>query len=225
MPEKDYLDYVEFFKKKRNDFLFAVENFKLSQKQVLMNIVEQNKNSLYGKKFNFASIKNIDDFQKKVPITKYDDYLEFIEQIKNGNKNVLVSEEVLLLEPTGGSSGGTKLIPYTKSLKQAFNFGLEAWLSDLFLNYPDIIKNPMYWSITPPVSNKQIKSKVRIGFDNDLDYLNFEFAKIISNLIIVPPVKNASVEEFYQITLNELKKHKNLGFVSVWNPTLFLNII
>ena len=36
-------------------------------------ILENNKNSLYGKKYNFKKIKTIQDSQKEVPLTKYED--------------------------------------------------------------------------------------------------------------------------------------------------------
>jgi len=38
---------------------------------------------------------------------------KWVGKIKAGQKNILTSEDIILLEPTGGSSGGTKLIPYS----------------------------------------------------------------------------------------------------------------
>ena len=219
------MDYKDIFIKKRNIFLTAIDNYMEEQKKVLFKILKTNKTSKYGEKYNFADIHSVMDYHNNVPITKYDDYKTYINEITNGKQNILTTDKVMLLEPTGGSTSGSKYIPYTQSLKQSFNKGLEPWLSDLFLNFPDIINNPMYWSITPSAKIKNIKSQISIGFDNDLEYLYPPFSDIIGAKIIIPDIKNCSAKEFYSITLNEFKKQSNLAFASVWNPTLMLNII
>ena len=43
-------------------------NFKL-----LESIIDDNKNTEYGKKYNFSEIKTIEDYKKNVPLSKYDD--------------------------------------------------------------------------------------------------------------------------------------------------------
>lgn len=224
-PENDYLDYKQLFTKKRKTFLNAVDDYIQEQERILFEIINSNKNTKYGRKYNFANIGNIKDFQNTLPITKYDDYSLYIEEIMEGKQNILTSDKVLLLEPTGGSSSGSKYIPYTQNLKQAFNKGFEPWLSDLFLKFPNIINNPMYWSITPSSSIRKIKSKIPIGFDNDLEYLYPPFKDIIAQNIIIPDIRNSPIDDFYTNTLKELKDKTDLALVSIWNPTLFLNII
>lgn len=219
------MDYNNLFIKKRKTFLDAVENFVSEQENVLQTIISNNTETKYGINYDFKSLKTVKDFQKKIPITKYEDYESYIKEIIKGKKNILTSEDVLLLEPTGGSTTGSKYIPYTLSLKKAFNKGLEPWLSDLFLNFPIIVNNPMYWSITPSTEAKKMQSAVPVGFDNDLDYLYPPFSDIISNQIIIPDIKNCSIDEFYSITLEELKAKENIAFISIWNPTLLLNIL
>ena len=83
------------------------------QKRVLSEIINSNQNTKFGRKHNFSKIKSINDFQEFIPVTKYEDYASYINDIMNGTKNILTSEEVLLLEPTGGSTDGSKYIPYT----------------------------------------------------------------------------------------------------------------
>ncbi len=217
------MEYKNLLIQKRNAFLSAIEKYEFIQEKILFEIIRNNTNTIYGTKHQFKKIKTIKDFQKYVPITTYEDYIEYIEQIKSGNNNVLTKENILLLEPTSGSTGINKLIPYNEPLKQAFNRGIEPWLSDIFLNHPELMNMPMYWSITPKTQSPNIKSKIRIGFDNDLDYLNKDFKEIIQkNIIIVP---NSNKDEFINKTAQFLSKIENIGLISIWNPYLLILIL
>ena len=102
----------------------------------LSKILSSNKNTIYGKRYSFCDIKSIACFQKKVPISTYEDYISYINKIKNGEQNILTSEKVLLLEPSSGSTSAKKLIPYTKGLKYEFSSAISTWLWDLNKNFP-----------------------------------------------------------------------------------------
>lgn len=122
---------------------------KQAQEEKLREILLKNKNTLYGKKYGFENIKNAEEYKNKVPLTTYEDYADYIEQIKKGEKNILTAEDVKLLEPTSGSNSASKLIPYTESLKKEFQVGIKAWLYSMYKNYPEIKKGKSYWSVTP----------------------------------------------------------------------------
>ena len=102
---------------------------------------------------------------------EYEDIEPYIEQIKAGGQNLLTRDKVLLLEPTSGSSGVSKLIPYTQGLKREFQSGISAWIADIFLAMPSLLTGRSYWSISPPTKRDFGKSAVKIGFDDDSQYL------------------------------------------------------
>lgn len=212
----------ELFINTRNQFLNSLQSPLEEQTNVLMEILNTNKNCKYGKKYSFSSINNIKDFQQNVPITDYESYKEYINEIMQGHENVLTCEKILLLEPTSGSTSATKYIPYTKSLQKAFNEGLKPWLSDIFINYPEVMNKQMYWSITPTQKQLEVKSKVKIGFDNDLDYLDSEFAAIIAKNIIIPTNLPQDTDDFQKYMADFLSAHRNLGLISIWNPYLLI---
>ena len=43
-------------------------------KKLLFKLIEENKNTDYGKKYNFENIKTIEDYFKNVPFSEYEDY-------------------------------------------------------------------------------------------------------------------------------------------------------
>src|SRR6266852_4437688 len=69
--------------------------------------------------------------------------------IAAGEPNVLTRDPVLLLEPTSGSTGGEKLIPYTASLRREFQRAVAAWIGDLFRQRPAVRRGRAYWSLSP----------------------------------------------------------------------------
>ena len=46
--------------------------------KLLLRILEQNKDTEYGRKYGFADIHSIEEYQKKVPVSVYDDYAGYI---------------------------------------------------------------------------------------------------------------------------------------------------
>ena len=56
-------------------------------KQLLKTILSESKDTEYGRKYNFAGIKSIEDFKRMVPFTTYDDYEPYItRRVENGEK-------------------------------------------------------------------------------------------------------------------------------------------
>jgi hypothetical protein len=207
-------------------YKLAINDIEKTQKKILFNIISKNKNSEFGKKYNFSNIKNINDWQEKLPITQYEDYIEYIELIKKGKQNILSQDRVLILEPTSGSSGPSKLIPYTSGLQKEFQKAIDPWLFDLFTKIPRLLLGKHYWSISPVSKIKQTDSTVLIGFASDEEYLG-PIARFVANQIkpvpsIVKEIQN--IDYFKYVTLLFLLKTKNLVFVSIWHPS-FLSLL
>ena len=55
-----------------------------------------------------------------MPLARYEDFQTDIERIAAGEPSVLTADKVLLLQPTSGTTGGEKLIPYTASLRREY---------------------------------------------------------------------------------------------------------
>ena len=61
------------------------------QEELVLRIARENVNTTFGRKHGFDRIHNIADFRMRVPISCYDDYMEYIERISNGERNVLTA--------------------------------------------------------------------------------------------------------------------------------------
>lgn len=93
-----------------------------AQTELLFKILQDNKNTEYGKKYNFAEIKTIEDFQNNVPVSVYDDYAPYIERMaEKGERDLITAYPIDIYNKTSGTVGIPKKIPMTKNAVQVFN--------------------------------------------------------------------------------------------------------
>ena len=80
--------------------------------ELLMKIVRDNKDTEYGKKYGFAEIESIEDYQRRVPITMFDDYAGYIyEMTEEGKTNLITAYPVNHYAKSSGTMGNPKRIP------------------------------------------------------------------------------------------------------------------
>lgn len=88
---------------------------------LLMQILEHNKDTEYGKKMGFADIHSVEEYQRKMPITTYDDYAEYILRMtENGEQNLICADEIHHYNKTSGTMGTPKRIPMTDRALEHF---------------------------------------------------------------------------------------------------------
>ena len=60
----------------------------------LRNLLNSAKNTEFGRKYDFKSIKNRDEFKNRVPINDYDSIKPYIERLLKGEQNILWPTEI-----------------------------------------------------------------------------------------------------------------------------------
>jgi hypothetical protein len=208
-------------------FRLSARNVERTQRRLLLRLLRRNAQTGYGRRFDFASIRTVAQFQKRAPLTGYDDYQSWIDRIAAGEPGALTAEPVLLLEPTSGSTAATKLIPYTASLKAEFQRAIAAWIVDLFTHDLRLLGGQAYWSVTPVIRRERRTSGgLPIGFEEDSEYLSRWQSALAASVFAVPPSVKliGEMESFRYVTLLFLLRSRRLALISVWNPT-FLTLL
>lgn len=192
-----------------------------TQARLLKDYLRANQHTRYGRRFNFASINSVEDYQRLVPLTTYDDYVGDIERIANGESNILTAGPVQMFELSSGTTSASKFIPYTASLKAEFQRGLAPWIVNLFTHHPQLKNGPAYWSITPLAEGRRVTpGGIPVGFEEDSAYLGPLGAFVESALAVPNAVKHIQdVAVFRYLTLLFLLRESGLRLISVWNPT------
>lgn len=206
---------------------YAAKNPQQAQEDVLFRILKNNADTAFGHEHSFASIRHVEDFRERIPRRTYDEMLPYIERLERGEHNVLTSEEVRRFALTSGSSGGNKLIPYTKSLVSEFSSGINAWYFKMMTENPSLLKGKSYWSVTP-IGQGTLRSVsgIPIGFDDERMYFSALEQWVLRHTQVAPPelALIRDMDTFRYATLRLLLQEEDLTWVSVWNPT-FLKLL
>lgn len=197
-----------------------------AQHRILRRIVQRNADTEFGRKHGFDRIVTVEDYQSRVPLRTYDDYAPLIRRIEDGQPNVLTAEAVRFLEPTGGSSRASKLIPYTASLMREFSAATLAWIFDLLAHRPRLRSGRAYWATSPPVGAGMTAGGLPIGMTHERDTFP-RLARRLLRQVVVGPSSAAlrhDPENWQQITRRSLVEARDLAFISVWSPS-FLTLL
>lgn len=206
----------------------ALRDPRAAQVRILRRIVASNRECGFGRAHGFSSIKGYSDYAKHVPVTDYEDIGNEIDRIRQGHPDVLTSEAVAFLEPTGGSSGPSKLIPYTSSLKRQMARAANPWIRNLLARRPELRDGRAFWAVSPPIRSSDHRSggRVRIGASHDLDYLPTPVAALMERVLVLPRAVSEieDLDACRYVTLRSLLVADDLAFISVWNPS-FLTLL
>ena len=84
--------------------------------QLLLRLLDENKNTEYGKKYGFAGIHSIEEYRAKVPLSTYDDYEPYIRRmVENDEHDLITVYEPKHYAVSSGSIGVPKHIPVSEA--------------------------------------------------------------------------------------------------------------
>lgn len=203
-------------------FRRATGRVREEQELVLCRLLQRNAETEFGTRHGFCSIRTVADYQRRVPLATYEEYESAIARLERGETNILTRDRVRLFEPTSGSSGAVKHVPYTASLQREFQRGIRPWIADLFLHRPDLANGEAYWSVSPVAApDNRTAAGIPIGFEDDASYVGGWQQRLARAVMAAPPSLRLvhDLELFRYFTLLALVRSRSLRLISVWHPT------
>jgi len=125
-----------------------------AQVELLRQILQKNKDTVFGRKYGFSRIKTMRTFQKRVPISTYEDLKPFIDAELRGKKGQLTAEKPILFALTSGTTGDAKYIPVTPECRKAKADLMNVWLSAFFGEHPDIFSERILSVVSPEMTER-----------------------------------------------------------------------
>ena len=100
----------------------AASAYSKQEGNALFDILERNKDTEIGKRWNFKNTNTVDGYREQVPLTTYGVYQEYINRIVNrGEQNLLTADRVVAFAPSSGTTGLMKLVPITQAAIDKFD--------------------------------------------------------------------------------------------------------
>ena len=105
-------------------------NAPAAQDQWRHRLINQAKNTAFGRDHFFKDVHSYEDFKQAVPVRDYEDLKSYIHQIIDGQDDVLWPGKPLYFAKTSGTTSGVKYIPISKdSISNHINSARDALLN------------------------------------------------------------------------------------------------
>jgi len=147
------------------------------QNEELKKLVQQAKNTEFGKKYDFSSIDNYQIFSERVPSFTYEEFFPTIKKTINGQQNIFWSENIKWFAQSSGTTNSkSKFIPVSNSSLDNCHFKGGKDMLCLYLNNNEN-------------SNMFLGKSLRLGgsrkiYENNDNYFGDLSAILIDNLPI-----------------------------------------
>ena len=109
------------------------------QDEILKKLLQSAKNTEFGRKYDFNSIDNYEQFRERVPVSSYEEMFPYIERLMRGEQNILWPSEIKWFSKSSGTTNArSKFIPVsTEALEDCHFKGGKDLLSIYVNNHPD----------------------------------------------------------------------------------------
>lgn len=198
------------------------------QRALLAALVARNRDCHFGRAHGFDRIRSLDDYRAAVPIRDYEGFRADILDAAAGESAVLTADPLVACEETGGSTSGSKLIPYTSASLASFRAAVLPWLSDLCRRRPQIASGHAYVAVSPAArAPRATAGGIPIGLGSEAAYLGADLLTSFAHILAVGPEVGAlqDLDEWRVVTSAGLVACHDLTFVSVWSPTFFERLL
>jgi hypothetical protein len=118
--------------------LFTKHPFDVQELQ-FKSLITKARDTEWGRKFRYSDIKNIEEYQKRVGLQKYEELTAYIERIRKGEQNILWPTPIKWFAKSSGTTNDkSKFIPVSKESLQLCHYrGGKDVVSLYNRNYPE----------------------------------------------------------------------------------------
>ncbi len=210
-------------KRSARRFEKATRNPVETQKQKMLAILQKNKNTEYGKRYIFSSIKTVADYQKQVPIIKYKDIHKDVKRIINGQKNILTAEDPIMFAQTSGTTGDPKYISVTPTCQGREHSDVSrTWLYHTIVAHPSFLKGKIAALVSPAIEG-YTPSGIPFGSASGHIYKNMP--KVVQDAYAAPyEVFEISDYTAKYYALMRIAIGENVGIICTANPSSILKM-
>ena len=107
--------------------MYQIELFKNHpldvQQEQLFKLISKAEDTEWGKKYDYQSVESIEDFQKRVPVSRYENMKPYIDRLLKGEKDILWPGTIKwFAKSSGTTSDKSKFIPVSKESLENCHF-------------------------------------------------------------------------------------------------------
>lgn len=119
-------------------FLASTANCRRTQTEVFQRLVELNAASQFHREYGLSGVRNPRDIRKILPVTNYQFFKPYIDELKIGNSAALLgpNNRLLMFSLSSGTTSDSKYIPITSQFLADYRRGWQIWGIRAFDDHP-----------------------------------------------------------------------------------------
>lgn len=165
-------------------FLGIAEHIKLciyasnankKQEKVLLSLMKDNKNTVYGKANNFDKVKSVNDYQNIVPLSSYGDYEDYVMRMAQGEKGLITNRYIRRFTESSGSTGRSKFVPLSGTAEwncQCFSFSAPVGCAVKYFAKNKKLLPPQRGLLTAEITSRKLPSGATVSCLSSIPLLN-----------------------------------------------------
>jgi hypothetical protein len=162
-------------------FLKAVGDPGAAQRRLLETILQRNRDTEYGRRHRFSSLRDLAGYQRAVPVVDYEGIRNEIERMTRGEPNVLTAEAPVMFAQTSGTTGVPKFIPVTPTCQKLGGTG--TWLYFARRDHPSMLHGKVITVVSPAIEGH---TPARIPYGSTSGMVVRELPRIVQKTYAVP---------------------------------------
>ncbi len=197
---------------------------KESQHRVLLDILAVNKDTAFGIKHGFATIRSEEEYRAKVPVHSYEDLRPFIEEQERSGRPQLTRENPAMYNQTSGTTGAPKYIPLLpKALARAGR--LQKLFALIQYDYcPQGFQGRLLGLVSPAIEGR-MSSGIPFGSASGLIYRNMPR---LARAKYVLPYEVSEIADYgikYYLMVRLALAEKHITYLGSANPSTFFKML
>ena len=193
------------------------------QDELLLEILERNRATRFGRDHHFKSIGSLGDYRYQVAIADYERVRPYVQLVQNGERDALTAEPVDMFTMTSGSTGEPKLIPVTAKTRENHRQLTRLWYYRALVDHADLFNGKLLGVISPAVEGKTT-SGFPFGAASGLIYESSP--RWIKNAYAVPyQVSEIKDFEAKYYVIMRLALEQDISFFGTPNPSTILKLV
>lgn len=108
------------------------------QNALLHRILQHQVDTAFGKDHHFRSIQSIEEFRGNVPVAGYEGIESYIDRMRQGEFQALVTDPVQMFALTSGTTAARKYIPVTSQYLADYRRSWNIWGLKVFRDHPEV---------------------------------------------------------------------------------------
>ncbi len=223
--------FLWFFEKRIKEIEMFKENYSEIQNKTLFELINRAKNTEFGKKYDFKSIRNEKDFANRVPLQDYESLKPYIKRLMKGEKNILWDKNIRFFAKSSGTTNDkSKFIPLTDESLKNCHYKSGKDIMAFYVSQNPSTKIFTGKTLTLGGSQKITKNKNNLSYVGDLSAILIQNLPFWAEYIRTPKLKITLMDEWEKkilLTTKSIIKEnvKILSGVPSWMLVLLKKVL